>query len=240
MGAVKRRRQLAGSETKTPVIDPATGEVKGFVRWAGYTYSEYFDKLFKLVNNRTITKDVDVPCNGCVACCYHKKVDLHPDDTGEHLDAVVEPDGSRVLRKREDGACIHLGATGCTVYEHRPRVCRQYDCRVFALVGVSDTYDGGRHSPGWMFEMATAKDRILSLAMNMGALPVISQKAGFVSAKALEAASNGMSDNIPKATKIVAWFDSMSVEQQRAIVEATNDEIKRSMEEVRRNNAPSP
>jgi hypothetical protein len=30
-----------------------------------------------------------------------------------------------------------LGCDGCTIYDHRPRTCRTYDCRVFAAAGVT-------------------------------------------------------------------------------------------------------
>jgi hypothetical protein len=29
-----------------------------------------------------------------------------------------------------------LSDQGCTIYEHRPRTCRTYDCRVFPAAGV--------------------------------------------------------------------------------------------------------
>jgi Fe-S-cluster containining protein len=43
-------------------------------------------------------------------------------------------DGELVLRQRSDGACVHLGPQGCTVYEDRPAVC--FDCRIFAAMGA--------------------------------------------------------------------------------------------------------
>lgn len=34
-----------------------------------------------------------------------------------------------VLRKRPDGACIHLDGSGrCSIYENRPETCRNYSC----------------------------------------------------------------------------------------------------------------
>jgi hypothetical protein len=30
----------------------------------------------------------------------------------------------------------------CSIYEHRPRTCRAYDCRVFAAAGLADDVDG--------------------------------------------------------------------------------------------------
>jgi hypothetical protein len=34
------------------------------------------------------------------------------------------------LKHKENGNCIHLGATGCDVWENAPHVCRTLDCRV--------------------------------------------------------------------------------------------------------------
>jgi len=105
----------------------------------------------------------NVPCDGCTACCYFSKVEFDPQaeraEDLAHLDFVEEVDNKVRLRKREDGACIHLGEKGCTVYEHRPRPCRFYDCRVAALVGMVDTFDGDRHSPFWIFDPHTPKSR---------------------------------------------------------------------------------
>ena len=53
-----------------------------------------------------------------------------------HLLTERDADGELVLRQRADGACIHLGERGCTVYEQRPAVCRSFDCRAFAAMGI--------------------------------------------------------------------------------------------------------
>jgi len=88
----------------------------------------------------------DVPCGGCTACCRSRQfVTIAPDesDTLAHvpkrlLSRVPQSlDGALVLPYRhEDGACPMLGPAGCLIYEHRPRACRLYDCRVFAAAGV--------------------------------------------------------------------------------------------------------
>jgi Fe-S-cluster containining protein len=53
-----------------------------------------------------------------------------------HLLTERSPEGELVLQRRSDGACVHLGERGCTVYEQRPAVCRTFDCRVFAAMGL--------------------------------------------------------------------------------------------------------
>jgi hypothetical protein len=46
------------------------------------------------------------------------------------------PAGHVVLGYDEHGHCPMLVDGSCSIYEHRPRTCRVYDCRVFAATGV--------------------------------------------------------------------------------------------------------
>jgi Fe-S-cluster containining protein len=87
----------------------------------------------------------DVPCSGCTACCTSSQfVHIEPDETDAlaHVPAAVRfpapgrPQGHVVLGYDAQGRCPMLGEHGCTIYEHRPRTCRTYDCRVFAATGV--------------------------------------------------------------------------------------------------------
>ncbi|HKM61362.1 MAG TPA: YkgJ family cysteine cluster protein [Acidisphaera sp.] len=114
------------------------------------------------------------PCAGCSACCYSKVVAVRPDEERPedlaHLDMQPAADGTLRLRKRDDGACVHLGETGCTVYDHRPRGCRAYDCRGMALVGLIDSFDAGRRSPSWTFRPTTERGRLLQHAFYLAGL----------------------------------------------------------------------
>ena len=53
------------------------------------------------------------------------------------LFAAPRQPGSFVMGYDEHGRCPMLGDHGCTIYEHRPRTCRTYDCRVFAATGIT-------------------------------------------------------------------------------------------------------
>ena len=57
------------------------------------------------------------------------------------------PKGHVVLGYDEHGRCPMLGDHGCTIYEHRPRTCRTYDCRVFAATGSSPIRPSRRSPP---------------------------------------------------------------------------------------------
>lgn len=66
-------------------------------------------------------------CGSCSACCRGFNVAITADEA-ERFDHTR--DGDRLLLRRDRfGRCIYLGPNGCTVYEHRPQICRDYDCR---------------------------------------------------------------------------------------------------------------
>jgi hypothetical protein len=94
--------------------------------------------------------DARVPCGTCRACCTSAQfVHIGPDetDTLAHVPRALcfpapgLPVGHVVLGYDERGWCPMLGEHGCTIYEHRPRTCRTYDCRVFAAAGVTPADD---------------------------------------------------------------------------------------------------
>jgi Fe-S-cluster containining protein len=89
--------------------------------------------------------ETDVPCAGCTACCEASQfVHIAPDevDALAHIPSALlfpapgAPDGHLVMGYDEHGRCPMLIDGGCSIYEHRPRTCRTYDCRVFAATGV--------------------------------------------------------------------------------------------------------
>lgn len=52
-----------------------------------------------------------------------------------------------------------LGQAGCTIYEHRPRTCRTYDCRVFTATGITpDEPLVADRAAGWVFELSGIED----------------------------------------------------------------------------------
>jgi len=38
------------------------------------------------------------------------------------------------LARTPSGACVYLGALGCTIYDRRPLLCRSFDCRTHYLI----------------------------------------------------------------------------------------------------------
>ncbi len=129
-------------------------------------------------------RDSDVPCDGCTACCTSSQfVHIDPDeiDTLSHIPrellfpAPRMPTGHMLLGYDERGHCPMLVDNGCSIYEHRPRTCRTYDCRVFpaAAVDVEAGDDAksaiARRTRRWEFTVATMEDETRQRAVKAAA-----------------------------------------------------------------------
>ena len=111
-----------------------------------------------------------VPCAGCTACCTSSQfVHIGPDESetlsripGELLfPAPGRPRGHVVLGYDERGHCPMFRDGGCSIYEHRPRTCRAYDCRVFPAAGVEADRDKpliAHRAQRWEFGFPEAED----------------------------------------------------------------------------------
>jgi Fe-S-cluster containining protein len=118
-------------------------------------------------------RGADVPCGACTACCTSSQfVHIGPEetDTLEHIPAELLfpaprlPRGHVLLGYDERGHCPMLVDGKCSIYEHRPRTCRTYDCRVFAATGVTlddepDKVLIARQAKRWRFTLPTRADR---------------------------------------------------------------------------------
>jgi len=81
----------------------------------------------------TSRKDRLVLCDGCTLCCQGDAVFLHPECGDDPRRYRTEPAGERLmLAHKANGDCIYLQRrSGCTIWDRRPTVCREMDCRVF-------------------------------------------------------------------------------------------------------------
>jgi hypothetical protein len=97
------------------------------------------------LDRAAVLAPADVPCGDCSACCTASQFVLVEPD--EHAALAVippallfpaprRPEGFRLLGYDEHGACPMFVDERCSIYEHRPRACRVYDCRVYAAAGV--------------------------------------------------------------------------------------------------------
>ena len=113
----------------------------------------------------------DVPCGGCTACCTSSQfIHIEPDetDTLAHIPADLLfpaprlPFGHVLLGYDERGHCPMLVDSRCSIYEHRPRTCRTYDCRVHPAAGLEGDDDEAliaRQSLRWRFSFPTRADQ---------------------------------------------------------------------------------
>jgi len=114
----------------------------------------------------------DVPCAGCTACCTSSQfIHIGPDETDTLSRIAAEllfpapgrPRGHVLLGYDERGHCPMLIDGKCSIYEHRPKTCRTYDCRIFPAAGLEiDDHDKvliSRQVQRWQFSFVTEADR---------------------------------------------------------------------------------
>jgi Fe-S-cluster containining protein len=75
-------------------------------------------------------------CRGCGRCCRGKVIRLNPYEVARLAEflgtsttevlARWTSEGGATLARHDDGACVFLGASGCSVHAARPLVCRLY------------------------------------------------------------------------------------------------------------------
>lgn len=231
MGEAKRKAQhrtrLDRSETVS-VLNVSTNRHETFEsRQAGSAWEFYRNHK---------PGPADVPCNGCTACCHLHVVEVDPSveppERLAELDLVAAEDGTTVLRRGEDGACIHLGPEGCTVYDNRPTVCRTFDCRMYALCGIVLTFGGGKSMPAWNFSRTTYHDRVLIAALSHGIAEYVRDATVGLEEVAIPAtlhAFNSVNRLWLYAAEVISDFDSLSPDEQHELVdEALGKLAKRS------------
>ena len=115
----------------------------------------------------------DVPCAACTACCTSSQfIHIRPDETDTLSRIPAEllfpaprlPAGHVLLGYDERGHCPMFVDNRCSIYAHRPRTCRSYDCRVFPAAGLRIDDDAekaliARQARRWRFSFPTAADR---------------------------------------------------------------------------------
>ncbi|MEO6370737.1 MAG: YkgJ family cysteine cluster protein [Acidimicrobiales bacterium] len=124
----------------------------------------------------------DVPCGSCTACCTSSQfVHIEPDetDTLSHIPAELLfpaprlPRGHVLMGYDDRGHCPMLIDGMCSIYDHRPRTCRVYDCRVFPAAGLRvDEADKAlidERAQRWRFSYPTDADRARHDAVRVAA-----------------------------------------------------------------------
>jgi uncharacterized protein len=124
----------------------------------------------------------DVPCGTCTACCTSSQfIHIAPDETdalahiprGLTFPAPRAPKGHVLMGYNQQGHCPMLVDGACSIYDHRPRTCRTYDCRVFPAAGLNAGDDGkdliARQARRWQFSHPTPADQAQHAAVRAAA-----------------------------------------------------------------------
>jgi Fe-S-cluster containining protein len=139
----------------------------------------------------------DVPCGDCVGCCTSSYfIPIRTKDTAAlanipvHLlvTAPGQPAGHKMLGYLSDGACPMLSAGKCSIYEHRPQTCRDYDCRIFAAAGIDaggeDKSVINHRVRAWRFTYPSEADRRMHDAVKAAATFIREHRADFPGGRA--------------------------------------------------------
>ncbi len=154
--------------------------------WAG-DFASWVTGMEDAISGRSVS---DVPCDGCTACCTASQfIHIGPEETDAlaHIPAQLLfpaprlPTGHVLLGYDEQGHCPMLVNNRCSIYEHRPRTCRTYDCRVFAATGVSvedkEKVLIDQRVRQWQFSFAAPNDH-LGFASVQAAATFLRERAG--------------------------------------------------------------
>lgn len=145
--------------------------------------------------------DAHVPCGDCTACCTASQfvvIGRDESDTLAHIPrALLFPapgrsKGDFVLGYDERGHCPMLADGRCSIYEHRPRTCRTYDCRIFAAAGLDvDAEDShkeeiARRSHRWRFTYPSDEDHRRHAAVRTAVRTVRATSVTHLAVQAIE------------------------------------------------------
>lgn len=77
-------------------------------------------------------------CRGCTACCNMDLIVLHPEMGDNPADyetmEISHPLTGKpciALKHTWPEGCFYKGEKGCKIYDKRPVICREFDCRKF-------------------------------------------------------------------------------------------------------------
>jgi Fe-S-cluster containining protein len=115
---------------------------------------------------------VAVACGECVGCCTSSYfIHIRPEETAtlgrirKELLVVAPglPEGHVLMGYDSNGHCPMFTQGRCSIYEHRPQTCRNYDCRVFTAAGIlaggPDKAEINQRVRRWKFTYPTERDR---------------------------------------------------------------------------------
>lgn len=121
----------------------------------------------------------DVPCGSCTACCKASHFVHVERDERAALAAIPKAllfpapgrrDGAQLMGFNEQGHCPMLVDGACSIYEARPRTCRDFDCRVYAAADVAPDKPGvDKQVERWKFSVDSPEAKAKQAAVKAAA-----------------------------------------------------------------------
>lgn len=76
----------------------------------------------------------DVPCGSCTQCCEKLSPYLTPEEflSGKYIYSLISTDDPSIpviAIPRNEKGCLYFVDNKCSIYNDRPKSCRQFDCR---------------------------------------------------------------------------------------------------------------
>ena len=147
---------------------------KGKLEKSNLAAGNFSSWLGRFTTMLTKGSGMKVPCGSCRACCTSSQfIHIGPDET-QTLSRIPEkllfpaprlPRGYVLLGYDKNGHCPMLVNGNCSIYLHRPRTCRTYDCRLFCAAGIEAGYGDSslidKQVRRWRFTYKTKQDRLL-------------------------------------------------------------------------------
>lgn len=131
---------------------------------------------------RSRTAGVEVPCVSCRGCCRSSMfIHVGPEEKETIrwiprallFPAPGLPEGHLLMGYDDRGQCPMLVDSKCSIYEHRPQTCRDYDCRLLAATGVpADEHrqpEIAQRVAEWVFAYETDEERAEHTALQRAA-----------------------------------------------------------------------
>lgn len=93
---------------------------------------------------------LSVPCNGCTMCCKSAKLALviHNPNEAQFYNTFINDSGEHEIVRKQNGECIYLRTNYCSIYEKRPTLCKEFDCRGYAIMNSVGKYDSSISEKG--------------------------------------------------------------------------------------------
>lgn len=137
-------------------------------------FSSWLSQIRRVLNS---SDSMEVPCGDCRACCTSSYfIHIKPNEI-ETISKIPKevlfaapglPKGHLLLGYDKNGHCPMFINNACSIYEHRPQTCRNYDCRILSATGLTEEKGKpliSKQAARWEFDLSSKyeQDEITAL-----------------------------------------------------------------------------